>query len=133
MISVLKSQVMHDVTRITDDTEDMQKTHGCSKETAEYLVLYGWTPPILKQNAKGSGNSEEFRVGMSDDDEIAIEGELELHGETQEIELTAEREDDEWVARFRLRQADFGIRPFKALMGALKIQPHVDVELRTPA
>ncbi len=68
-----------------------------------------------------------------DDDEITVEGELELHGETRDIDLTAEREGDEWVARVRLRQPDFGIRPFKALMGALKIKPEVDVELRIPA
>jgi hypothetical protein len=68
-----------------------------------------------------------------DDDEITIEGELELHGETRDLELTAEREGDQWVARVRLRQGDFGIRPFKALMGTLKIKPEVDVELRLPA
>jgi hypothetical protein len=68
-----------------------------------------------------------------DEDEIAIEGELELHGETRDIELVAAREGSEWVARVRIRQPDFGIRPFKALMGALKIKPEVDVELRIPA
>lgn len=67
-----------------------------------------------------------------DDDEIEIEGELTLHGQTRDLELTAEREGPCWVVRTRLRQPDFGIRPFKALMGALKIQPEVDVELRIP-
>ncbi len=67
-----------------------------------------------------------------DDDEITVEGELELHGTTRDVAFAAERDGSEWVARVRLRQGDFGIRPFKALMGALKIKPEVDVEIRIP-
>lgn len=32
----------------------------------------------------------------------------------------------------RVHQPDFGITPFKAMLGALRIQPQVDVELVVP-
>lgn len=76
-----------------------------------------------------------FRAGLvdADEDEAEVEGSLELHGVTRDVEFTARRLDDHWVARLQLRQSDFGIRPFKALMGALKIKSEIDVELRLPA
>lgn len=64
--------------------------------------------------------------------ELELEGELELHGVRDEVSVEAKQVGEAWVARARIHQPAFGIRPFKALMGALKIKPHVDVELRLP-
>jgi hypothetical protein len=36
------------------------------------------------------------------------------------------------VGRARIDQRDFGITPFSAMMGTLKVQPHVDIEVRVP-
>jgi len=69
----------------------------------------------------------------ADADEVDIEGELELHGATVDVDVHGRREGDRWVARVRLHQPDFGIRPFKALMGALKIKPGVEVTVSLPA
>ncbi|MEZ4235397.1 MAG: YceI family protein [Myxococcota bacterium] len=66
------------------------------------------------------------------EDERRVEGELSLHGRTREIEATVRRDGDRWVCRVRLHQPDFGITPFKAMLGALRIQAHVDVELSVP-
>jgi len=69
----------------------------------------------------------------ADDDEAAIEGELELHGVTNDVSVQAQLEGDHWVTEVRLHQPDYGIRPFKALMGALKIKPGVRVTVKLPA
>lgn len=67
-----------------------------------------------------------------DGDVVEIEGELELHGETEELAFEAHRRGDRWVAEVRLHQPTWGIRPFKALMGALKIKPGIVVTLSLP-
>ncbi len=52
-----------------------------------------------------------------------IRGQLELHGVTRPVELRLQGGQ----ARVRLHQPDFGIQPFSAMMGALKVQPVVEV------
>jgi hypothetical protein len=37
------------------------------------------------------------------------------------------------VARVRLHQPDLGIKPYSAMLGTLKIQPGVAVEISVPA
>ncbi len=61
------------------------------------------------------------------------EGELTLHGVTRPLALTARREGERWMAEAELHQPDFGIRPYSALLGALKIQPGVQVVFDWPA
>lgn len=69
----------------------------------------------------------------AEDDEWRIEGELQLHGRSRTIEARVSRRGDDVVTKVRLNQPDFGITPFKAMLGTLKIQAQVDVELVVPA
>jgi hypothetical protein len=69
----------------------------------------------------------------AEDGEWRVEGELSLHGRSRVVEARVTRRGDEVVTRVRLNQPDFGITPFRALMGTLRIQPAVDVELVVPA
>ncbi|MCA9491877.1 MAG: YceI family protein [Myxococcales bacterium] len=68
-----------------------------------------------------------------DEDGAEVTGDLTLHGRTRSVTARIDREGDELVTRVRLNQPDYGITPFKAMLGALKIQPGVEVELRVPA
>lgn len=61
-----------------------------------------------------------------------IEGTLTLHGVTQAVQLDAPHRDGWATARLQLHQPDYGIAPFKALLGALRIKPDVGVEIRVP-
>lgn len=63
---------------------------------------------------------------------LQVEGRLTLHGRTKPVKAKVEAVGDRWVTRVRIRQPDFGIKPFKALMGALKIKPVVEVKLSVP-
>jgi len=61
--------------------------------------------------------------------ETSIRGRLELHGRSRPI--TLRRSGDE--AEVTLDQADFGIKPFTAMLGTMKIKPEVRVRLRLRA
>lgn len=68
----------------------------------------------------------------AEDDVWLVEGELTLHGSTRRVEARVAADGDRLRARVTLRQPDFGITPFRALLGALKIQPQVEVEISVP-
>lgn len=56
-----------------------------------------------------------------------LHGQLTLHGQTRPVGASVSRDGDRLVARFDLDQRDFGIQPFSAMLGALRIQPRVTV------
>jgi len=67
-----------------------------------------------------------------DGDGFVIRGELTLVGRTVGVLVHVAREGGRLVASARLNQPDFGIKPFSAMLGALKIQPGVDVRVSLP-
>lgn len=73
-------------------------------------------------------SSEAVRDGNA----FKIRGQLELMGRTRSIETTARKVADHWIAEVELNQPDFGIKPFTALMGTLKVKPGVRVRLKVP-
>lgn len=62
----------------------------------------------------------------------ALEGELLLHGVRRPVRLQLRSEDETQIAEVELEQRDFGITPFKALLGALRVQSRVRVVARVP-
>jgi polyisoprenoid-binding protein YceI len=65
-------------------------------------------------------------------DRAEVRGDLTLHGTTREIAATAHKKDGRWTAEVRLHQPDWGIKPFTAMLGTLRIRAHVDVRLTLP-
>lgn len=63
---------------------------------------------------------------------LDIEGQLTLTGRTRPIRLQALAKDGRYVARVRLHQPDFGIKPFSAPLGVLRIKADVEVEVSLP-
>jgi polyisoprenoid-binding protein YceI len=61
-----------------------------------------------------------------------IEGDLTLHGVTNPISLDAHDDGQRWNAKVVLDQRKFGIKPFSAMFGALKIKPDVEVNISMP-
>jgi polyisoprenoid-binding protein YceI len=64
--------------------------------------------------------------------DTAVEGELTLHGTTRAVRGTRRDDASHRVAEVRFDQRDFGIKPFSAMLGTLKIKPEVVVEVRLP-
>jgi polyisoprenoid-binding protein YceI len=66
-------------------------------------------------------------------DERRIEGTLALHGTQRPLQAVARRKAGRWVAEVELHQPDFGIKPFTAMLGTLKVRPTVRVRVSVPA
>jgi hypothetical protein len=66
-------------------------------------------------------------------DSARVRGRLALHGRERPLELLLRRAGERMRGEVRIEQPDFGIKPFRALLGALKIKPHVIVEIDLPA
>ena len=60
---------------------------------------------------------------------IQLRGRLELMGRTSPVTVELQRRGDpeSYEARVRLRQTDFGIKPFTALLGTLRVKDEVEV------
>lgn len=63
---------------------------------------------------------------------FALAGELTLQGRRRAVALAALPQGGALVAETALHQPDFGIQPFSALLGALKIRPDVKVRIAVP-
>jgi polyisoprenoid-binding protein YceI len=61
-----------------------------------------------------------------------IEGDLTLHGVTRPLAFDAVAGEEGWRAEVRLDQRDFGIKPFTALFGTLRVRADVVVRIRLP-
>jgi polyisoprenoid-binding protein YceI len=79
-------------------------------------------PEILFASAEIRPEGEGFRMI----------GELTLRGRAQLITFVAKPEGEQMVAEARVHQPDFGIKPYSAMLGTLKIKPDVTVRCSLP-
>lgn len=82
--------------------------------------------------ASGAHPRITFTARLADRRGDALPGELTLRGQRRPVTLTLTEAGGRIEARARLSQRDFGITPFKALMGALKVQDGVEVVADLP-
>jgi len=79
--------------------------------------------PTIRFSASSLSQAEE---------QVVVDGYLDLTGKKRPMRAIARRHGTHWDVEVSVHQPDFGIRPFKALMGAIKIKPAVKVVLRLP-
>lgn len=65
-------------------------------------------------------------------DRAEIRGALTIVGARREIAVQAEKREGQWRAKVEIHQPDFGIKPFSAMLGALKVKPTLYVEIALP-
>lgn len=64
---------------------------------------------------------------------FVVKGRLTLHGRTRAVTARVRRDGGSYVGEARLHQTDFGIRPYSAMFGTLKVKPDVLVRITVPA
>lgn len=67
------------------------------------------------------------------DGKLSVAGDLTLRGVSRPVGASARRVGDNLVAEFVLRPSQWGIVPFVALFGALRVRDEVRVEVSLPA
>ena len=63
---------------------------------------------------------------------FAVEGTLQLHGKSRSIQASVRADGARWVTELRVHQPDYGIKPYTAALGALKVKPDVLVRVSVP-
>lgn len=67
------------------------------------------------------------------DGNYLVNGPLSLHGQTKEVSFVVQKGDSRlYVSDIRLHLPDFGITPFSAFLGAIKVKPDVLVHVEIP-
>jgi polyisoprenoid-binding protein YceI len=61
-----------------------------------------------------------------------VSGGLTLRGVTRSLTLTVQRHGDRLTTEIAVHQPDFGIQPYRALMGALRVKEDVLVRISVP-
>jgi hypothetical protein len=64
---------------------------------------------------------------------VQVRGTLTLKNRQRPVLLQVSRVGEAWHAQATLHQPDFGIKPYSALLGAIRIKPHVLVRMEVPA
>jgi polyisoprenoid-binding protein YceI len=65
-------------------------------------------------------------------DELTVGGTLALHGETRSLVVPVRRDSSGWTAEVHLQQPDYGIRPYRAMLGTLRVRADVVVRVAIP-
>jgi polyisoprenoid-binding protein YceI len=65
-------------------------------------------------------------------DGFAVEGRLQMYGKSKTIQTSVRAAGDRYTAELKLHQPDFGIKPYTAAFGALKVKPDVLVRVSVP-
>ena len=63
---------------------------------------------------------------------FAVEGTLQMHGKSRTVQASVRADGERWATEVRVHQPDFGIKPYTAALGALKVKPDVVVRLSVP-
>jgi hypothetical protein len=77
----------------------------------------------------------EFRAGLpvlAGAAGLRLEGMLALRGRERPLTIDVRSEGDRAVALASIHQPDFDIRPYSAMLGALRVRPDVGVRLTAP-
>ncbi len=65
-------------------------------------------------------------------DGFVVQGQLTLHGVSRSIRAKVAPQGDRWATEVSLHQPDYGIKPYTAALGALRIKPDVKVRISAP-
>jgi hypothetical protein len=92
------------------------------RNIVEEVLLAGRYPTVRYVSTSVVASAEGFDIS----------GELTLHGTRRPLRVQAKKVGSHFVAQVVLHQPDFGIKPYSAMLGALRIRPDVRIELSVP-
>ncbi len=64
---------------------------------------------------------------------MRVRGRMKLHGREREVSVAFTLRGEMWEVEFDLNQLDYGIKPFSAAFGTLRVRPKIRVRLEVPS
>ncbi len=99
--------------------QDVEKIH---KHVAEDVLHTEQFPEVRFTS------SEVEAVG----DGFVVRGSLSLHGQERTLTADVRSEGGQWTTDISIDQREYGIKPFRALLGMIRIKPDVRVRITVP-
>ncbi|HJL17818.1 MAG TPA: YceI family protein [Sandaracinaceae bacterium LLY-WYZ-13_1] len=117
--------------RVVDAIVEGRRSPGTLSEKDKAKIESNIVTEVIpvKQHADVRFTSSEIREV---DAGWEIRGTLELAGHERELTIPVHREEGRAVGEVTLHQPDFGIKPYSAMLGALKIQPDIKIRIELP-
>lgn len=111
-----------DTAAVDEGRPSASDRQGIERDVAQKILESGKYPRATFRSTKVEPAGDRYRIA----------GILDLHGVAREVAFSAERQGDRAVARLTLNQPDFSIKPFRAMMGALRVKPEILIEVSVP-
>jgi polyisoprenoid-binding protein YceI len=116
------------VNAVHDGAEDPRALSDADKEKIGAQVQ----KEVLETDQHPKASFTSTQVVRRPDGGYSIKGDLTLHGSTRPLSAETRVEGNRQVAEVELNQPDYGVVPFKAMMGTLKVKPVVRVRISIP-
>jgi len=154
----LLSAVGHDlvlrVTRFVVDVDEDARTVDARFDASSLRVEHAVRGGTADPDALSAGDRRQIETNVARDvldavrhpevrfvgravreeaDDLVVEGSLAIRGRERPLTVALRRRANRWVIETSLHQPDFGIAPFRAMFGALKVKPDVTVRMSIPA
>jgi polyisoprenoid-binding protein YceI len=119
--------------RVVDAVKDGRRDPHALSEADKQKIAGQIVADVLHANQHPVVRFASTSVTRLDGGGYDIAGNLTLHGVTRPISTRTRLENGRQVAEILIHQPDFGIKPFTAMLGTLKVKPGVRVRCSVPA
>lgn len=154
LLSKIAHDLKHRATRFSIDVDEQFRAVRASIDARSLQVECVMKEGVETENGISDGDKRKIESQIVEDvldanqhpsidfrstsvqsvaDGYRIEGLVRMHGVEKPIVSLAQRVNGHYSADLTLHQPDFGIKPFSAMLGTLKIKPDVIVRLMVPA
>ena len=117
------------INAVHDGVEDPKALTDADKEKIAAQVR----KEVLETDRHPKIQFTSTKVERRADGGYSVTGDLTLHGTTHPLSAETRVVDGKQVAEVELNQPDYGVVPFKAMMGTLKVKPVVRVRVSIPS
>lgn len=130
-LSSVKATFQANRVSVVNAMKDGRDDHGTLGDGDKKKILANLSDDVLDSRRYPTITFESTSVREQGQTRV-VTGNLTLHGQTRTVSATVREDGSSWTTDVTLQQPDFGIKPYKALGGALKVKPEVRVTVRVP-
>jgi hypothetical protein len=115
--------------RIAIDARDMRVLDpGLSPKDRRDVQTRMLGPEVLDADRFPHIRFRSLAIQQGDADRWSIQGELEVHGQTRQVRVTAVQEQGHYKGSTSLKQSEFGIAPISIAGGTVKVKDEMKID-----